>query len=112
MSTLVENNSVKMAGSGAGVLTSLKNKMQHLREELEKYKDLYEDSCEALQEEQKKRAEVGVVPSSSDPQSLGEIRWLIPIVSASPYRCYQIGYVCILANIDLDAILIRKGMFA
>jgi hypothetical protein len=48
--------------AGAGVLTSLKNKMQHLREELEKYKDLYDEKCLELEEERAKRGEVGVAP--------------------------------------------------
>ena len=52
-----------MASTGAGVLTSLKNKMQNLREELEKYKDLYDEKCLELDEERAKRADVGVVPN-------------------------------------------------
>ena len=49
-----------MAGTGAGILTSLKNKMQHLREELEKYKDMYDEKCQELEEEKARRNEVGV----------------------------------------------------
>ena len=45
--------------TGTGVLNSLKNKMQHLRDELEKYKDLYEEKCVELEEEKQKRSEVG-----------------------------------------------------
>lgn len=45
---------------GAGILNSLKNKMQHLREELEKYKDLYEEKCQEVDEERNKRQDVGV----------------------------------------------------
>ena len=44
--------------TGVGVLNSLKNKMQHLRDELEKYKDLYEEKCVELEEEKQKRSEV------------------------------------------------------
>ncbi len=47
-----------MTSTGAGVLTSLKNKMQHLRDELEKYKDLYDEKCTELEEEKGKKAEV------------------------------------------------------
>ena len=43
-----------------GVLNSLKNKMQHLRDELEKYKDLYDEKCVELEEEKQKRSEVRV----------------------------------------------------
>ena len=49
---------------GAGVLTTLKNKMQSLRDELEKYKDLYEEKCIEIEEEKAKRAEVGVSKNS------------------------------------------------
>ena len=45
---------------GMGVLNSLKNKMQHLRDELEKYKDLYDEKCVELEEEKQKRSEVRV----------------------------------------------------
>ena len=34
--------------------------MQHLREELEKYKDLYDEKCVELEEERSKRNEVCV----------------------------------------------------
>ena len=44
--------------TGVGVLNSLKNKMQHLRDELEKYKDLYEEKCVEMEEEKAKRSEV------------------------------------------------------
>ena len=46
--------------AGAGILNSLKNKMQHLRDELEKYKDLYEEKCQDIEEERSKKQEVGV----------------------------------------------------
>ena len=49
-----------MTSTGAGVLTSLKNKMQHLRDELEKYKDLYDEKCTELEEEKGKSAQVCV----------------------------------------------------
>ncbi len=49
-----------MSSTGANVLTSLKNKMQHLREELEKYKDLHDEKCAELEEERAKRNEVCV----------------------------------------------------
>ena len=49
-----------MSTTGANVLTSLKNKMQHLREELEKYKDLYDEKCVELEDERSKRNEVCV----------------------------------------------------
>ena len=48
-----------MTSPGSTVLGSLKNKMQHLRDELEKYKDMYEDKCQELEEEKNKRNEVG-----------------------------------------------------
>ena len=37
-----------MASQGSSVLISLKNKMQSLRDELEKYKELYEDKCKEV----------------------------------------------------------------
>ena len=49
-----------MSTTGANVLTSLKNKMQHLREELEKYKDLYDEKCVELEDDRSKRNEVCV----------------------------------------------------
>ncbi len=54
-----------MSSTGAGVLTSLKNKMQHLRDELEKYKDLHDEKCTELEQENAKRGEVGVAPDLS-----------------------------------------------
>ena len=39
-------------------MTSLKNKMQHLRDELEKYKDLYDEKCQDLELEKQKTANV------------------------------------------------------
>ena len=53
-----------MSTTGANVLTSLKNKMQHLREELEKYKDLYDEKCAELEDEKSKRNEVCVTAFS------------------------------------------------
>lgn len=50
-------NSNKMASGSA--LNVLKGKMQNLREEAEKYKDMYSEKCTELAEEQRQRSEVG-----------------------------------------------------
>ena len=47
-----------MSGGGSNVLMSLKNKMQNLRDELEKYKDMYDEKCQELDEEKSKGNEV------------------------------------------------------
>jgi len=44
--------------SGSGVLVTLKQKMQYMRDELEKYKDLYEEKCEEVESERSRRNEV------------------------------------------------------
>lgn len=46
------------SASGAGALTSLKNKMQSLREEMEKSKDQYETKCKELETEKALRNQV------------------------------------------------------
>lgn len=51
-----------MANPGSNVLTSLKNKMQALREEMEKYRDLYEEKCAECQLIDKEKQDVGVTP--------------------------------------------------
>jgi hypothetical protein len=45
--------------AGSGVLAALKQKMQNLRDELDKYKDLYEDKCREFEAEHDRRCEVG-----------------------------------------------------
>jgi len=47
-----------MSSSSAQALNSLKNKMQSVRDELDKYRDLYEDKCREQQEEIDKRNQV------------------------------------------------------
>lgn len=47
--------------SGSGVLAALKQKMHNLREELEKYKDLYEDKCRDLEAQLARHDEVGPI---------------------------------------------------
>ena len=44
--------------SSVQALNSLKNKMQSVRDELDKYRDLYEDKCREHQDEIAKRNEV------------------------------------------------------
>lgn len=46
------------SNASVGVLAMLKQKMQNLRDELDKYKDMYEDKCKELQAEQARREEV------------------------------------------------------
>jgi len=46
------------SAGGAGALTSLKNKMQSLREEMDKSKDQYELKCKELESEQGLRSQV------------------------------------------------------
>lgn len=45
-------------GNQGGVLTTLKMKMQGLREELEKYKDMYEEKCAEVDALERKGSEV------------------------------------------------------
>lgn len=47
-----------MASQGSNVLISLKNKMQSLRDELEKYKELYELKCKEVTGENDKLQKV------------------------------------------------------
>ena len=49
---------INMSAGGSNVLMSLKNKMQNLRDELEKYKDMYDEKCQELDEEKAKSQEV------------------------------------------------------
>ena len=49
---------INMSGGGSNVLMSLKNKMQNLRDELEKYKDMFDEKCQELEEEKAKSQEV------------------------------------------------------
>ncbi|ESO04210.1 hypothetical protein HELRODRAFT_191748 [Helobdella robusta] len=49
------NNSSNHNGGGALVVSSLKQKMQTLREELERYKDLYDDKCREVNRERSLR---------------------------------------------------------
>jgi len=49
----------KMASpAGSGVMATLKQKMQGLRDEMEKYRDMYEDKCKETEEERAKRSSV------------------------------------------------------
>ena len=50
--------SVAVSPAGSGVLATLKQKMQNLKDELEKYKDLHEDKCRELEAERAHRDEV------------------------------------------------------
>ena len=50
-----------MTNMGSGVLGQLKNKMQHLRDDLDKYKDLYEEKCQDFEEERSKKQDVSLV---------------------------------------------------
>lgn len=51
------------SGAGSSVLTSLKNKMQALRDEMEKYKDQYEEKCHELECEKRERSVVCMLPT-------------------------------------------------
>lgn len=44
--------------SGMNVLGNLRQKMQSLRDELEKYKDLYDEKCHELERERTVKSEV------------------------------------------------------
>ena len=50
-----------MASQGSNVLISLKNKMQSLRDELEKYKEFYEDKCKEVSVESDKVQKVMIL---------------------------------------------------
>jgi len=45
-------------GTGSGVVVILKQKMHNLRDDLEKYKDLYEQMCQEAESERSRRNEV------------------------------------------------------
>ena len=49
--------------AGVTVLTTLKNKMQSLREDLDKYRDMYEEKCVELERQIAKTNEVGLLPT-------------------------------------------------
>merc|ERR1712226_1367272 len=55
--SLRTRNGLNMTSPGSSVLGSLKNKMQHLRDELDKYKDMYDEKCQELDDEKNKRNE-------------------------------------------------------
>ena len=44
--------------SGSGVLVVLKQKMQNLRDDMEKYRDMYEEKCLEADSERSRRNEV------------------------------------------------------
>jgi len=52
-----------MSSTSINALTSLKNKMQAVRDELDKYRDLYEEKCRELNDEVNKRNEVSCDPT-------------------------------------------------
>lgn len=52
------SSSSASAAAGANVMSSLKAKMQTLREELEKHKDMYEAKCKEVDREASTRDEV------------------------------------------------------
>merc|ERR1712226_1645575 len=55
--SLRTRNGLNMTSPGSSVLGSLKNKMPHLRDELDKYKDMYDEKCQELDDEKNKRNE-------------------------------------------------------
>ena len=44
--------------AGSGVLVVLKQKMQSLKDDLEKYKDMYEEKCNEVERERSRRNQV------------------------------------------------------
>jgi len=46
------------SNAGSGVVVLLKQKMQSLRDDVDKYKDLYEEKCEEVDSERARRNEV------------------------------------------------------
>ena len=49
---------MERGGGGSGVLVVLKQKMQNLKDDLEKYKDMYEDKCNEVARERSRRNQV------------------------------------------------------
>jgi len=45
-------------GTGSGVLVVLKQKMQNMKDDLEKYKDMYENKCNEAARERSRRNQV------------------------------------------------------
>jgi len=48
--------------SGPNVLATLKNRMQALRDEMDKYRDMYEEKCKEVDDERGKRNTVTTPP--------------------------------------------------
>jgi len=48
--------------SGPNVLATLKNRMQALRDEMDKYRDMYEEKCKEVDDERGKRNTVTPPP--------------------------------------------------
>jgi len=49
---------LKMSGEGASAALMLKHKIQQVQQELDRYKNLYEESKKELEAEKKKRTQV------------------------------------------------------
>ena len=106
--------------ANSGVLQSLKNKMQSLRDELEKYKDLVDEKDAALEIEKKKSYDVGWILAFFSPCQLCHkrrrfiylimiivmINMFIPIhrVSALSVSC-----ICCLILIDIGRFFLNFG---
>jgi len=53
-----DSTTASAPSSGSGVLVVLKQKMQNLRDDMEKYKDMYEEKCQEADSERSRRNEV------------------------------------------------------
>ena len=76
MSNAYDEPKVSAPNTGSGVLVVLKQKMQNLRDDLEKYKDMYEEKCEEAENERSRRNEVKVCAKRRSPISPRVARWL------------------------------------
>jgi len=57
-SAYADGPSTSGSSAGSGVLVVLKQKMQNLKDDLEKYKDMYEEKCNEVERERSRRSQV------------------------------------------------------
>ena len=75
---------INMSAGGSNVLMSLKNKMQNLRDELEKYKDMFDEKCQELEEEKAKSQEVSSLKFSFLPVFFRDTRAIAILPNTVP----------------------------
>jgi len=94
--------------AGSGVLVVLKQKMQNLKDDLEKYKDMYEDKCSEVARERSRRIQVftlwftlcSLTGSRCNQQGLGlsglvheKAHPVVPDIAQSRLECIDTGCI-------------------